>query len=141
MSEREPGSPPTGIAARRTALYRLYGANDQLLYIGASGNLETRWKTHAKERLWWPEVARRELTWYDTRAEATRAEKRAIEVERPKYNILHTPRHAAVSERRLICEEHREWVWARSQDGYGAPQHRADIQALLAERKSNDGDG
>jgi predicted GIY-YIG superfamily endonuclease len=37
----------------RTALYRLYDATDQLLYVGISTNPEERWKTHTMLKSWW----------------------------------------------------------------------------------------
>lgn len=74
----------------RTALYRIWGDGDQLLYIGISNNFGTRWKTHAKQQPWWDEMRRLSAdAWYDDRDEAEAIEAAAIKAERPKYNKLH----------------------------------------------------
>lgn len=73
---------------RRTALYRLYGADGSLLYIGIAFNPPTRWYAHACDKGWWPEVTRKEVShWYESRREAETAERSAILTEMPKYNI------------------------------------------------------
>lgn len=74
----------------RTALYRLYDVDDQLLYIGISVNPTTRWSMHAGEKTWWPLVARKDLAWLDNRDDAERAEACAIIKERPRYNVTHS---------------------------------------------------
>jgi predicted GIY-YIG superfamily endonuclease len=74
----------------QTALYRIWGDEGLLLYIGISNNFGTRWKEHAKRQPWWDEMRR--LTadaWYDSRPEAEAAEEAAIKAEKPKYNKVH----------------------------------------------------
>lgn len=73
----------------RTAVYRLYDANGTLLYIGSSSNPKYRYSEHSRSPLkpWWPEVARREETWYDNRSDAQKAEAMAIKTEQPLHNI------------------------------------------------------
>lgn len=76
------------LVAERTALYRVWGKDDLLLYIGISDDFGRRWKQHAKQQLWWDEMKR--LTadeWFDTRDDAEFAETVAIRTEKPKYNI------------------------------------------------------
>lgn len=75
----------------RTALYRLYGADDRLLYVGVSNDPPNRMQQHAGDKPWWPEVARHGLEWLDTRDEALDAERLAIYTEKPKYNHTHNP--------------------------------------------------
>lgn len=41
------------VAPARTALYRIFGDADLLLYIGISKDFGTRWKQHAKAQPWW----------------------------------------------------------------------------------------
>jgi hypothetical protein len=65
----------------RTALYRVYD--------GISKDFGSRWKTHARNQPWWPEVRHQTVTWYDSRKEAEAAETAAIKAEQPKYNIAH----------------------------------------------------
>jgi predicted GIY-YIG superfamily endonuclease len=69
-----------------TALYRLYGDSDQLLYIGITRNPKWRWYMHARRSPWWPSVQRRDLVWHDSRPEARAAEIEAIGAERPVHN-------------------------------------------------------
>ena len=70
-----------------TALYRLYDAEDRLLYVGISGDLKERLKTHASLKPWWPDVVRKTVQWYATRADAAEAEIKAIGSERPLHNV------------------------------------------------------
>lgn len=75
-----------------TALYRLYDANDVLLYIGISNDPDFRWKAHQHgvNRDGWPSQAtRRTVEWRNTRAEALSAEVDAIRAEQPRCNGTH----------------------------------------------------
>lgn len=74
----------------RTALYRLYDATDALLYVGIASDPKTRWWTHANEKTWWPQVARREVEWFMTRPAAEAAEVAAIVTELPRHNVEHS---------------------------------------------------
>lgn len=68
------------------AVYRLYATDGTLLYVGVTGNLGSRFATHAKNASWWPQVARRTAVSYDTRTEALGAEAIAIRDEFPVHN-------------------------------------------------------
>lgn len=70
-----------------TALYRLYDASGQLLYVGVTANLRERFGQHASTKQWWGDVARRTVTWLETRDEALTAEAKAILTEAPRYNV------------------------------------------------------
>lgn len=70
-----------------TALYRLYDADGQLLYVGISADLRGRFSQHASTKPWWGEVGRKTVTWQESRAAALAAEAESIAAERPKYNI------------------------------------------------------
>lgn len=66
-------------------LYRLYDADDQLLYVGITGNLEARLQGHSNYQSWWPQVARHTaepVAFADARA----LERRAIYDENPAFN-------------------------------------------------------
>lgn len=86
----EPTEPP---AAERTALYRLYDAGDQLLYVGITRNPERRWSMHSytAARTWWPKVARKAIEWHPSREAAAAAELVAISTEAPAFNVAGTP--------------------------------------------------
>lgn len=75
--------------ADRTALYRLYAADGQLLYVGISRFPKPRFIEHAADKNWWHLVARKEIEWRDSRDEALRAENEAIVSEQPLYNGYH----------------------------------------------------
>jgi predicted GIY-YIG superfamily endonuclease len=70
----------------RTSLYRLYDANDVLLYVGVTRNPEQRFSGHGGKSPWWRQVARRVVSDPMPHDEATRQEREAIETESPKYN-------------------------------------------------------
>ncbi|MDX3230582.1 GntR family transcriptional regulator [Streptomyces sp. ME19-01-6] len=70
----------------RTALYRLYGTDDRLLYIGITSQPGPRFTQHAADKPWWPQVVRREIKWFDTRPLAAEAEVSAIIDESPVHN-------------------------------------------------------
>ena len=76
---------------KRTALYRLYDEDDQLLYVGIAFNPRVRCYHHKMHKSWWPDVARREVEWHDDRRQAEAAERAAIAAEKPLYNISGVP--------------------------------------------------
>ena len=76
----------------RTAVYRLFAADDTLLYVGISRRFGNRWHQHAQVQPWWPEVHHQTITWYDTRQEADDAETAAIAAERPVHNVAKAQR-------------------------------------------------
>jgi predicted GIY-YIG superfamily endonuclease len=71
----------------RYALYRFYDARENLLYAGITDDPWRRWREHVLTKPWYPQVKHQAVTWYDTEAEAGRAEKRAIRKERPQFNV------------------------------------------------------
>lgn len=74
-----------------TALYRLYDAQDALLYVGIAHRPETRWGQHAQDKEWWPEVKRYEVAWHESREEAVLAESAAVASEGPRHNVAESP--------------------------------------------------
>lgn len=73
----------------RTALYRLHDAEGVLLYVGITSDPQQRFSAHKQDKPWWPDVARKSIEWYDTRADAELAEEAAIKIKSPRYNIVH----------------------------------------------------
>jgi predicted GIY-YIG superfamily endonuclease len=71
-------------------VYRMFGASGQLLYVGVTADLATRLGSHAEKR-WFPLVAEIRLEWFPDRAAAEAAERRAIQREHPKLNIVGHP--------------------------------------------------
>ena len=81
----------------RTALYRLYGRDGALLYVGITDDLRRRFAAHSRDKSWWRDVDGKMIWFYDERAEAEDAESTAIDYEDPVHNIVGTPRHAEVA--------------------------------------------
>jgi predicted GIY-YIG superfamily endonuclease len=73
----------------RCAVYRLYAADEALLYVGAAEDLERRWKHHFYTQPWWQEVQRKAVEWHPDRETALAIERAAIKAERPRFNIIH----------------------------------------------------
>lgn len=72
--------------SERTAVYRFFDASGRLLYLGITNDLETRWEAHSKDKFWWHLVARKEVSWCQTRRAAEETEKSGILTEGPIYN-------------------------------------------------------
>lgn len=79
--------------ASPTVLYRLYDADDQLLYVGATGNLTQRRYSHRSNQPWGHEIARIEAETFPSRAAALAAEREAIAAEHPRWNVHHNGDH------------------------------------------------
>lgn len=71
------------LPGRRHFVYRCFGYDGRLLYIGATSDYDQRVKEYDRRR----EVRRIERQEYPTRAEAFAAEHAAIVTERPAWNI------------------------------------------------------
>ena len=69
-----------------TALYRLYDANDVLLYLGISFDPDVRWTQHQSDKHWAHQVVRRTVEWYPNRIAALAAEEAATAVEKPLHD-------------------------------------------------------
>jgi hypothetical protein len=70
------------------SLYRCYSASGELLYIGITRSPGRRMRQHSREKPWWPEVAVMKWEHYPSSAELEDAERKAIQHERPKYNVV-----------------------------------------------------
>lgn len=68
-------------------LYRFYGTDGALLYVGITNSIGSRFKDHAREKPWWFEVADCRVAFYADRASLARAEADSIAYEHPRYNI------------------------------------------------------
>lgn len=75
----------------RTALYRLYDADEVLLYVGISADPDKRWKGHELySGRWWHRVARTGIEWHADRFLALAHEFLAILREKPLHNRRRT---------------------------------------------------
>jgi predicted GIY-YIG superfamily endonuclease len=72
-----------------TFLYRLYNANDELLYIGISKSAIHRLHTHLVHQPWGAQIVKQTVERFEKRSDAIQAETLAIKSEQPKHNIVH----------------------------------------------------
>lgn len=68
-------------------LYRLYGSDGTLLYVGISTNPPGRIPTH-RRKPWGSLIVRHEIEWHPNREAAKAAERFAIHHEHPEHNIV-----------------------------------------------------
>jgi predicted GIY-YIG superfamily endonuclease len=73
----------------RHVLYRMYAADDDLLYVGLTKDPASRFKQHSDSKDWFPTVAKITVQHFATREELVVAEVEAIRKEGPRYNIVH----------------------------------------------------
>lgn len=74
----------------KTALYRHFDADNQLLYIGVSISAVDRFEEHQIMSEWAFQSVRMDTQWFDSKEEALAAEKHAIKNEHPKFNKAHS---------------------------------------------------
>lgn len=70
-------------------LYRLYDANEQLLYVGISKSAIHRLHEHLTTQPWAEQIVTQKVQRFNSRQELEEAEKAAIKAENPKHNITH----------------------------------------------------
>jgi hypothetical protein len=116
-----------------TQLYRLWGQEGELLYVGISNNIRRRHREHSKNKPWWGQVQSKTICEFITRDDALKAEYHAINTECPKYNIACYPpvtpnrleeiereRELRARWRKENERRHREFYW----------QHEATLSYL-----------
>jgi predicted GIY-YIG superfamily endonuclease len=83
-------------AGQQTFLYRHFGWDGRLLYVGITNDYGRRCAEHS-EKWWWPQVdpSASTVQVFPNRLAALRAEKVAIRAERPVHNIAHNGRRLA----------------------------------------------
>ncbi|GAB1331708.1 GIY-YIG nuclease family protein [Streptomyces sennicomposti] len=72
---------------RPTAVYRLFDAEETLLYVGMSVSPERRFEEHSKKKPWWPEVdlSKTAIAWYKDRFAAAVVEQQDERSGIPRY--------------------------------------------------------
>ena len=70
-------------------LYRMFDAQDNLLYVGITNNPPSRFSGHRNAQRWWGQVATIRLATYPSRDALRTAEREAIIAEEPLYNRTH----------------------------------------------------
>lgn len=79
------------MGGNKHALYRFYGEDGKLLYIGITNDPGRRFAEHTKEKHWWTRIRNISVDWYKSRGAVLAAEKRAIGTESPLYNVRDKP--------------------------------------------------
>lgn len=79
----------TETKALLTHLYRFFGDDDRLLYVGITHHPASRFSKHKREKPW-AEIRRIELEHFPDRDAAETAERAAIQNEGPVWNVVHT---------------------------------------------------
>lgn len=120
----------------RTTLYRIFGENDLLLYVGISNDFGRRWEQEAKAFSWWDEHRQMSVEWHPSRPEAEAAEVAAIETERPKYNIRHAVPEPLINDYQVREITSKERVKARQMQRYRAKN--PELAARLESRRCVD---
>ena len=82
-------------------LYRLYAVDGTLLYIGMTGRIKERLRSHAKHRPWWDEVHGCRLERSGSRGALIKAERSAIRAEKPARNVANTKFKTTSSAKRV----------------------------------------
>jgi DNA-binding XRE family transcriptional regulator len=88
------------VATKPFTLYRLYGADKRLLYVGITGRGLQRVREHATTKEWWEEVAEAEFETFDSLSDLSTAERRQIRTLRPLYNHGVQPTREAIKVKR-----------------------------------------
>lgn len=70
-------------------LYRVWNAENELMYVGVTINVRQRFTMH-RAAGWWPEGAQHTVEEFPNRADAEAAETAAIIAEVPKLNVIHS---------------------------------------------------
>jgi hypothetical protein len=83
------GSGPPAGDGPPTGLYRLYGDDDRLLYVGISLSVASRLSQHSHDKSWWADVRHITVEHFENRTTARWAERLAILNEKPLHNVVH----------------------------------------------------
>jgi hypothetical protein len=75
------------VESARVAVYHLWASNDVLLYVGVSKAPGHRIATHRRLKPWGSLIHHWDIEWCRTRFSALTAEAKAIDEERPLFNI------------------------------------------------------
>lgn len=92
---------------QKTALYRHYNSDSQLLYVGISLSAASRFIQHKQMSLWADDAVRMETEYFYNRKDALSAEKLAIKTEKPLNNIIHNT-VKVVSKKKQSCRVGKE---------------------------------
>lgn len=104
------------------AVYRLYEASGAALYVGCSGDVHMRLRSHETSKDWWRDVARVDITLHGDKRTALDVEAGEIQRLRPAHNVMHHPSTETwapklrLASDQLGCDA-RAWVMAQRDAG------------------------
>ena len=76
--------------AIKQQMYRFWGTDGELLYIGISLSTVARMTQHRADKPWWPNIATITIETHEcTRYQMLAIERTAIVLEQPKHNVTH----------------------------------------------------
>ena len=86
-------------------VYRFFATNGDLLYVGKTGSLDSRLRTHQATQPWFADVANIALEHCANGVEASFVEEAAIRTERPLHNTTHTELAVLMTRREVLYPE------------------------------------
>lgn len=116
-------------------LYRLYDQDGALLYVGITNSIPNRFKRHADEQRWWPEVTGCRVEFLPDRAALQRAERDAIWFERPRHNIMGsvTPPHPAAARPRTGARPGQPQYVDVPERLFGGPRKKVPLRQRVSD--------
>lgn len=99
-----------------TYLYRCWDVYGHLIYVGITDDVERRKREHAKDKHWWPDVAKVTVMAFPRRIEALWAEWAVITTCSPTYNksatLPATPDEKFIERFELVWIDQTESLWS-----------------------------
>lgn len=126
-------------AQKSQALYRFFGTDGELLYIGITNDPGARWRAHSGDKPWWTEVAHTTIEHFASRKEVEAAEVIAIKAEHPKYNVEHNGSRSGRQKWAPPNEEVAALIDEIVENYVRSQQHDATYKELLAKATTKPG--
>jgi predicted GIY-YIG superfamily endonuclease len=114
-------------------LYRYFDADDNLLYVGITNSPLSRMSQHFRDKGWFAKAARTTYEHFASRPELEAAEVKAIQSEKPKYNIAHS---VAPTPKRMVLKPQAKYANSRDANYFQAPDAIASEDGADAEREA-----
>ncbi|MFD5491588.1 GIY-YIG nuclease family protein [Streptomyces sp. NPDC127091] len=121
-------TPNPNVTGHETALYIAWAADETPLYIGTTNKPRSRWRQHAKDKAWWPEVDYLDYKWFSYRSEAERTEQLLISQHCPIYNRAMPPWYCGLPQEdlRTWCD----WFNDRAKLVFEVLEDGADLETV-----------